>query len=133
MQGRSKTAGIYEQGEGMHGIRSINDPVPSLLNIDRVVHEPARFIILANLYTAGSIDFRSLVQYTGLTQGNLSSHMTKLEKAGYIVIAKEFAGRRPRTLLNLTSQGRSAFTGYRDTMKTVIDALDTLQQKNTQL
>jgi DNA-binding MarR family transcriptional regulator len=85
----------------------------SLLNdIDRVVHEPARLKILSQLYLIESADFLFVMQQTGLTQGNLSSHMSKLEAAGYVEVRKEFADKRPRTLLRLTDDGRTAFDKY---------------------
>jgi DNA-binding MarR family transcriptional regulator len=84
--------------------------------IDPLVHEPARLSILAHLYVVKSADFIFLMRQTGLTRGNLSSHLSKLEEAGYIEVKKEFVDKVPRTLLKLTSQGRKAFQAYRQTM-----------------
>jgi DNA-binding MarR family transcriptional regulator len=61
------------------------------------------------------------MQQSGLTFGNLSSHMKKLEEAGYIEVQKEFVNRRPRTLLKLTLQGKKAFENYRQKMKLILD------------
>jgi DNA-binding MarR family transcriptional regulator len=83
------------------------------LQIDRVVHEPARLKILAYLSVVKSADFVFLLSRTGLTYGNLSSHMSKLEDAGYIEVEKEIKDKRPHTMLSLTEQGRSAFDNYR--------------------
>jgi pimeloyl-ACP methyl ester carboxylesterase/DNA-binding transcriptional ArsR family regulator len=96
--------------------------VPDRLNddIDRIVHEPARLKILGQLYVVESADFLFLMRQTGLTQGNLSSHMSKLEDAGYISVRKEFAGKRPRTLLALTTEGRVAFEGYAESMRKLL-------------
>ena len=94
-----------------------------IAEIDRVIHEPARLMILALLYVVESGDFTFLMRQTGLTWGNLSSHMTKLEEAGYIEIEKEFVGRKPHTMLHLTDQGRAAFREYRQSMKQVLDDL----------
>ncbi len=58
-----------------------------------------------------------------LTWGNLSSHLSKLENAGYIVIEKEFLGKKPHTMLHLTDDGRAAFEEYRKNMKQVLDDL----------
>lgn len=91
-----------------------------MTDIDRVVHEPARLKILGQLYVVESADFLFLMRQTGLTQGNLSSHMTKLEEAGYIAVRKEFAGKRPRTLLRMTPAGRKAFEGYVSRMREVL-------------
>ena len=94
-----------------------------IANIDRIIHEPARLMILALLYVVESGDFTFLMRQTGLTWGNLSSHMSKLEAAGYIEVEKEFVGRKPRTMLRLTDEGRAAFQEYVQSMKQVFDDL----------
>ncbi len=81
-------------------------------DVDRLVHEPARLLILSQLYVIKACDFLFMQKQTGLTKGNLSSHLTKLEDAGYVEIIKEFAGKRPRTLLRLTPSGRQAFSNH---------------------
>ena len=88
-------------------------------SIDRLIHEPARLMIMAYLYVVDRADFLFLVRQTGLTLGNLSSHMSKLEAAGYIDVEKQFVGKKPRTLLRLTERGRSAFAQYREHMQQV--------------
>jgi len=95
----------------------------SLAEIDRLIHEPARLSLVALLYVIESADFTFLMNQTGLTWGNLSAHMSKLEEAGYIEVEKSFKGKRPNTLLRLTPQGREAFQGYRQKMKQVLDEL----------
>jgi DNA-binding MarR family transcriptional regulator len=60
-----------------------------------------------------SADFVFLQRETGLTKGNLSTHLTKLEEAGYIKIEKTFRGKYPLTLCSLTGEGREAFSNYR--------------------
>jgi len=94
-----------------------------LADIDRLIHEPARFTILALLYVVDSADFIFLMRQTGLTWGNLSSHLSKLEEAGYIHMQKGFKGKKPFTLLRLTQQGRTAFRRYRQTLQQVLDEL----------
>jgi len=94
-----------------------------IAGIDRLVHEPARLMILAVLCVVESADFLFLLRQTGLTRGNLSSHMSKLEAAGYIDIKKEFVGKIPRTLLRLTDKGREAFQTYRQSMIQVLEDL----------
>ncbi len=94
-----------------------------LAEIDRLIHEPARLLILAYLSVIESADFLFLMNQTNLTRGNLSSHLSKLETAGYIEIKKEFVDKIPRTLLTLTEQGRKAFRRYRRNMKQVLDSL----------
>ncbi len=84
--------------------------------IDRVIHEPARLLIVTYLSVIGSSDFLFLGRQTGLTRGNLSSHLTKLEDAGYIDVKKEFVDKIPRTLVALTKRGRKALDGYRKRM-----------------
>ena len=94
-----------------------------LAEIDRVIHEPARLLILAYLSVVESADFLFLMNQTALTRGNLSSHLSKLETAGYIEIKKEFVEKIPRTLLRLTEEGRTAFQEYQSSMKQVLDSL----------
>ena len=91
--------------------------------IDRLIHEPARFNIMSHLYVIESADFLFLMRQTGLTKGNLSSHMSKLETAGYIEVEKEFVGKKPHTMLRLTEVGRAAFNEYRQNMKQVLNKL----------
>jgi len=94
-----------------------------IAEIDRTIHAPARLTILAFLSVVESADFTFLMNQTGLTRGNLSSHLQKLEEAGYISIEKEFVDRVPRTLIRLTENGRSAIQSYRDTMRQVVEQL----------
>jgi len=99
------------------------DNIQPLVEIDRVIHEPARLLILAYLSVVESADFLFLMNQTNLTRGNLSSHLSKLEAAGYIEIKKEFVEKIPRTLLRLTEKGRQAFLQYRHNMQQVLDSL----------
>ncbi len=96
------------------------DPIAG---IDRLIHEPARLMILALLYVVESGDSAFLMRQTGLTWRNLSSHLRKLEDAGYVQIEKEFVGKKPHTMLRLTDEGRAAFREYRQSMKQVLDEL----------
>jgi DNA-binding MarR family transcriptional regulator len=88
-----------------------------LVSVDRVIHEPARLVIMAILYAAASADFLYLKRETGLTRGNLSSHLSKLESSGYLQIDKTFEGKTPRTICSLTENGRQAFAAYIKKMK----------------
>jgi len=101
----------------------VKENLQPLAEIDRVIHEPARLLILAYLSVIESADFLFLMNQTGLTRGNLSSHLTKLEAAGYVEIKKEFVEKIPRTLLRLTEEGRKAFHEYRHNMRQVLDSL----------
>jgi DNA-binding MarR family transcriptional regulator len=94
-----------------------------IADIDRLVHEPARLMILTILYVVDSADFLYLMRQTGLTRGNLSSHLSRLEAAGYVDVKKEFVDKIPRTLLRLTDQGRAAFQTYRQNMLGVLEDL----------
>jgi DNA-binding MarR family transcriptional regulator len=85
--------------------------------IDRLIHEPARLVISAVLYAVDSADFLYLLRETGLSKGNLSSHLAKLEGAGYIQIEKTFVGKIPRTVCRMTDQGRAAFADYRERLR----------------
>jgi DNA-binding transcriptional ArsR family regulator len=85
-------------------------------DIDRVIHEPARLQIVGLLNGVKQADFLWLLSETGLTKGNLSSHLLRLEEAGYVEVEKTFRGKIPLTLLRLTRTGRLAFTGYRKAM-----------------
>jgi len=95
----------------------------SLAEIDRLVHEPARLALIALLYVIESADFTFIMNQTGLSWGNLSTHMSKLEEAGYLEVEKSFKGRRPNTNLRLTPAGREAFREYRKKMKQMLDDL----------
>jgi DNA-binding MarR family transcriptional regulator len=90
-------------------------------DIDRIIHEPSRYHITAVLYVVESADFLFLERQTGLTKGNLSSHLSKLETAGYVRIDKEFLDKKPHTMLSLTKGGRAAFESYRKRMKEMLD------------
>ena len=94
------------------------------LDIDKLVHEPARLAVLSQLYVVEEADFLFIRKKTGLTQGNLSSHMSKLEDAGYISIQKRFVGKRPSTLLRLTDKGRRAFERYLEQMRQLLNLTD---------
>ena len=94
-----------------------------ITNIDRLIHEPSRFTVMAHLYVVESAEFIFLMRQTGLTWGNLSSHLSKLEAAGYVAIEKEFIGKKPHTMLRLTDEGRAAFELYRQSMRQVLDEL----------
>jgi DNA-binding transcriptional ArsR family regulator len=89
-------------------------------NIDRIIHEPARLKIMIHLNMVDESDFIYLLHKTGLSKGNLSSHLSKLENAGYVSIKKEFAGKIPRTLISISEIGSKAFDRYREIMNDLI-------------
>ena len=95
----------------------------SILELDRMVHEPARLAILGMLNLVEEADFLFLLKETGLTRGNLSSHMSKLETRGYITVSKGYSGRTPRTALAITTEGRRALRDYMTEMEAVLRGL----------
>ena len=102
-----------------------NEPnFSSLAEIDRLVHEPARLMVMASLYVVESADYTYLMRQADITWGNLSAHISKLEEAGYIEIEKTYRGKRPYTLLRMSPQGRKVFREYVRRMKGIIDYLD---------
>ena len=93
------------------------------LVLDRLIHEPARLAILTVLSSVRAADFVFLQRTTGLTQGNLSSHLTKLEEAGLVVIEKTFVHKRPNTSVALTPVGK-------ERIATHWEQLDRLKQRS---
>ena len=94
-----------------------------VMALDRLVHEPARLLILAVLSGAKEVEFGFLEQMSGLSKGNLSSHMSKLEAGGLIEVKKSFRGKRPLTELCITPAGRRALATYRQQLATVMQEL----------
>ncbi|MGE5603082.1 MAG: transcriptional regulator [Nitrososphaerales archaeon] len=100
----------------MEGLRALG-------RVDRVMHEPARLMIVALMYAAESADFLYLLRETRLTKGNLGSHLARLEEAGYVKIEKTYRGKIPQTICSLTEEGRTAFREYRARVRRAIDSL----------
>ena len=101
-----------------------SDPkLPPLADIDTVIHAPARLMVLTYLYVVESADYVFLIRLTGLTWGNLSTHLSRLEEAGYVAINKEFKGKKPHTTISLTEQGRTAFREYKESLQQVLNDL----------
>jgi DNA-binding transcriptional ArsR family regulator len=99
----------------------MSNDLRSLTELDRLIHEPARLLIVTILSTVESADFLFLQRETELTKGNLSAHLSKLENAGYVRIEKTFKGKLPLTVCKLTEAGQRAFNGYRQQMQNFID------------
>jgi DNA-binding MarR family transcriptional regulator len=95
--------------------------VPSLTGVNRLIHEPSRSVILAVLSAVESADFLYLQRETGLTKGNLTVHLSKLEAAGYIEIEKTYRGKLPLTLCRITDEGRQAFKNYRQQLSNFLN------------
>lgn len=99
------------------------ETLEDLLSVDKLVHEPARLSIVALLSVVQRADFVFVQSQTGLTAGNVSSHINKLAKAGYVEVDKRFIDNRPKTMLALTPNGRAALAMYLHTMRTVLAEL----------
>lgn len=94
-----------------------------LVDIDQVIHAPARLMVLTYLYVVESADYVFLLRLTGLTWGNLATHLSRLEEAGYVRITKEFLGKKPHSTVSLTPQGRAAFREYKQSLQQILDDL----------
>jgi len=99
------------------------DDLRGVVGVNRVLHEPARLLLAALLYPVEGADFLFLLRESGLTKGNLSSHLAKLEDAGYVVVTKGYEGRVPHTDYRMTDDGREAFRSYRDQMRRALKKL----------
>lgn len=91
---------------------------------DEIIHQSSRLRIVATLNAQGAremLDFGNLKALLGMTDGNLATHLAALEKAGYIEIAKDFVGKRPRTRMALTARGRKALRGHVAFLRSVLD------------
>lgn len=100
----------------------MTEPAPFAYDgLDRVIHEKARLGILTSLVShPHGLAFNDLLRLCGLTQGNMSRHLAVLEEAGLVTIHKGFEGKRPRTEIRLTAEGRQRFLDYLGTLEQVI-------------
>jgi DNA-binding transcriptional ArsR family regulator len=94
--------------------------VEDIIALERLIHEPSRLAILTILSGVKEADFKFLLRMSGLTRGNLSVHLSKLEEAGYVNVNKRFINKMPNTVYNLTKEGRKAFADYLKNMETII-------------
>lgn len=108
-------------------------PFEQLANLDRLVHDPARLAILTALSACERADFLFLLRITGLTKGNLSSHLSKLEEAGLVVIEKRFVEKKTQTLARLSDQGRGAVESYWKEMEELRESASRWQVGNAAL
>jgi len=90
------------------------------IEIDKLIHEPSRLKIVVQLYAVESADFVYLKRQIGLTWGNLSAHLSKLESAGYVEITKTIVSKKTQTILRLTNKGRESFEVYSKNLKKVL-------------
>jgi DNA-binding MarR family transcriptional regulator len=98
----------------------MNERLRAIAGLDRVIHEPGRMMIVALLAAVEECDFLYLLRETELNKGNLSSHLAKLEAAGYVEIEKTYRGKVPQTVLGLTPTGREAFDEYRKRLNVAV-------------
>jgi DNA-binding MarR family transcriptional regulator len=101
----------------------MDENLRAMVNVDRMIHEPSRLVIVAILYFVESVDFLYLLHETQMTKGNLSSHLAKLEESGYVEIEKTYRGKVPLTICRLTKSGRAAFRRYRASLKRAMDSM----------
>lgn len=95
----------------------MNEQIRAFSELDRVIHEPGRLMIAALLYAVERVDFLYLQHETEMNKGTLSSHISRLEEAGYVEVEKTYRGKVPQTLLRLTKTGRKTFERYRSNLK----------------
>ena len=101
-------------------INDMSARIRRLADIDRIIHEPARLMVAALLDAVEEADVKYLQESTGLTKGNLSVHLSKLEGAGYIEIEKTFRGKYPLTVCRLTQRGSEVLDTYRKVMRAAL-------------
>jgi DNA-binding MarR family transcriptional regulator len=94
------------------------------MDFDKLVHQPTRLQVFAYLYRQGETGFPELVEDLELTEGNLSSHLQRMEDAGAVTVNKEFVDRKPRTTYDLTEEGRELFEQHIETLEALIDGLE---------
>ena len=100
----------------------MSTPFKGFADLDRTVHEPSRLALLTALAGCESADFVFLQRLTGMTNGNISVHLSKLEAAGLVKITKEFVAKKPRTVLRLTKEGREAVERHWKQLEALRDA-----------
>ena len=108
----------------MDNEQNIQPGLDQLEEIDALIHSPTRLKIMVYLYMVESMDYVYLKRVTGLSWGNLSRHLTRLEEAGYVGTEKVFENKKPKTTLWLTEAGRSAFQKYKDILVNVFEKLE---------
>ncbi len=104
-------------------VRATPVDAQAIAELDRTLHEPVRLSVVACLYVVDEADFVFLQSQTGITGGNLSSHLKRLATEGYVDVRKEFEGAKPRTTLSLTDEGRARFDAYIETIDGMLGAL----------
>ena len=104
-------------------------PLRAIIDLDRMIHEPARLAILTVLSAAEQVEFLFLLNVTGLTKGNLSAQSQKLESAGYVKTIKAFRGRVPVTSFKITSVGRRALLAYHEQLRSLLPPIEIVKSR----
>jgi DNA-binding MarR family transcriptional regulator len=104
--------------------------MPNFSKVDKFIHQSSRLRLISLLYVIEEADYVFLKNQTGLTWGNLSSHMEKLEEKGYIDVKKEFKQKKPHTTAKLNKKGRKAFEQYRKKIKRMLKEVDSETDRN---
>jgi DNA-binding MarR family transcriptional regulator len=105
-------------------------PFERLAELDKLIHEPARLSILTALSSCGTADFPFLRRLTGLTKGNLSSHLSRLKEAGLVDVEKQFEDKTPVTTVQLSEQGRRTIARYWDELQALREEADRWENRD---
>ncbi len=115
-QKKTKSKKVTKSNQSQRSSSSKKSKVISNISLDKIIHDPKRLLILAQLYVVDGVDMVFLKHQLDLTWGNLSSHVSKLEQAGFIEVLKEIVLKKPRTTLKITLLGQERFLDYREKM-----------------
>ena len=99
-----------------------DEEVIPIIDIDKLIHEPARLMIISLLYVVETANFLWIKRQLNLTDGNLSSHLSKLESAGYVIVEKNIKNKKTTTSLKLSKGGRKAFEEYRSKLTQILES-----------
>jgi DNA-binding MarR family transcriptional regulator len=94
----------------------------ALETLDEVIHQKARLGVMSALVASDESSFRQLKDTLGMTDGNLSIHLARLEEAGYVQVQKEFVSKKPLTRYTATDAGRTAFRNYLAALEKIVQA-----------
>ena len=97
----------------------IGEETREIMSLDRMIHEPSRLAILTILRRTAGADYLFIRRLTGLSKGNLSNHLAKLEEAGLVSIGKHFEGKKPVTTVKLTQKGQETIEAYWSEMERI--------------
>lgn len=107
-------------------------PFEELANLDKLIHEPSRLAILTALSACESADFLSMRRLTGMSDGNLSVHLSKLEEAGLVNIQKQYVSKKPNTQLKITKKGLAAIQQHWEQLSAIKRSAETWERDSTE-